>query len=55
MSGNVKQATLKKLGFTRHVEHGGEDIDVYIPDYVDKTGLVCPSKHVRTRQNSYQI
>ena len=35
MSGNLKQATPKKFGFTRRVEHRGEDIDVYIPDYVD--------------------
>ena len=35
MSGNLKQATLKKFGFTRRVEHRGEDIDVQIPDYVD--------------------
>ena len=35
MSGNLKQATLKKFGFTRRVEHRGEDMDVYIPDYVD--------------------
>ena len=37
MSGNLKQATLKKFGFTRRVEHRGEDIDidVFIPDYVD--------------------
>ena len=33
---------MKKLGFARRVEHRGEDIDVYMPDYVDKTGLVCP-------------
>ena len=38
----MKQAALKKIGFTRSVEHRGEGIDVYIPDYVDKTGLVCP-------------
>ena len=38
MSGNLKQATLKKFGFTWRVEHRGEDIDVYI----DKTGLFCP-------------
>ena len=42
MSHNLKQATLKKIGLTRRVEHRGENIDVYIPDYVDKTGLVCP-------------
>ena len=42
MSGNLKQATLKKFGFARCVEHRGDDIDVYMPDYVDKTGLVCP-------------
>ena len=42
MSRNLKQATLKKFGFTRCVEHRGENIDVYIPDYVDKTGIVCP-------------
>ena len=33
---------MKKFGFARRVEHRGEDIDVYMPDYVDKTGLVCP-------------
>ena len=42
MSENMKQATLNKFGFTQPVEHCGEGIDVYIPDYVDKTGLVCP-------------
>ena len=42
MRGNLKQVTLKKFGFTRRVEYRGEDIDVYILDYVDKTGLVCP-------------
>ena len=47
MSGNLKQATLKRFGFTRRLEHHGEDIDVYIPDYVDKTGLVCPDcRHI---------
>ena len=42
MSSNLEQATLKIFGFTRRVEHRGEDINVCIPDYVDKTGLVCP-------------
>ena len=47
MSGNLKQKTMKKFGFTQCVEHCGEDIDVYIPDYVDKTGLVCSDcKHI---------
>ena len=35
MSGNLKEATLKKNGFTRSVEHRGEDIDVNIRDFVD--------------------
>ena len=35
MSCNLKQETLKKFGFTRRVDHCREDIDVYIPDYVD--------------------
>ena len=42
MSGNLKQATLKTFGFTQRVEHRRGDIDVCIPDYVNKTGLVCP-------------
>ena len=42
MSGNLKQATLKTFGFTQRVEHLRGDIDVCIPDYVNKTGLVCP-------------
>ena len=37
MTGNLKQTTPKKFGFTWRVEHRGEDIDVYIPDYVNKT------------------
>ena len=40
--GNLKLATLKKSGFTQHLEYCGEDIDVYIPDYVDKTEQVYP-------------
>ena len=40
MSGNLKQAPLSKFGFTQRVEYLGEDIDVYIPDYVDKAGLL---------------
>ena len=35
MSCNLKQETLKKFDFTRRVDHCREDIDVYIPDYVD--------------------
>ena len=35
----MKQATLKKFGFTRRVEHRGEEVDVNIPDYVEDTGI----------------
>ena len=43
----VRQFEAKNTGFTWCVEHRGEDIDLYIPDYVDKTGLVCPDcKHI---------
>ena len=38
----MKQATLKKFGFTRRVEHRGEEVDVNIPDYVEDTGIPCP-------------
>ena len=39
----MKQATLKKFGFTRRVEHRGEEVDVNIPDYVEDTGIPCPN------------
>ena len=38
------QAIWSRQHFTRHVEHRGEDIDVYSPDYVDKTGQVYPDR-----------
>ena len=38
----MKQPTLKKFGFTRRVEHRGEEVDVNIPDYVEDTGIPCP-------------
>ena len=38
----MKQATLKTSGFTRRVEHRGEEVDVNIPDYVEDTGIPCP-------------
>ena len=38
----MKQAMLEKFGFTRRVEHRGEEVDVNIPDYVEDTGIPCP-------------
>ena len=38
----MKQATLRKFGFTRRVEHRGEEVYVNIPDYVEETGIPCP-------------
>ena len=35
----MKQATLKKFGFTQRVEHRPEEVDVNIPDYVEDTGI----------------
>ena len=37
----MKQATLKKFGFTPRMEHRGEKVNVDIPAYVEDTGISC--------------
>ena len=40
MSGKQKQSKLGKFGFTRSIKHGGEKMNMEIPEFVIKIPLL---------------
>ena len=47
---NMKQATLKKFGFTRRVKHRGEKVNIDITAYVEfveDTDIPCPNCNLK--------
>ena len=41
MPGKQKQSKLGKFGFTRSIQHRGEKVNMEIPEFVSKTGILC--------------